>query len=170
MTKTTGKRDHGPALVAALTLLGASLGVSAPADAATGSEPTKMIGDTGNQQKGEATSTQHKGGATSNQYKEHAPSARFIKIELPPGSDEATSNQHKGQAPSAMFLKHNVTGSNQIKGETTSTQHKGEAPSAMFLKHNVAGSNQIKGETTSTQHKTEIKSNQIKLKPAGETH
>jgi hypothetical protein len=34
MTKTTGKRNHGPVLVAALTVLGASLGVSTPAGAA----------------------------------------------------------------------------------------------------------------------------------------
>ena len=98
MTKTTGKRNHGPVLVAALTVLGASLGISTPAGAA---ETTGLF------LKGhDTTSTQHKGEVTSHAIK-----------------GETTSIQHKGQAPSAMFLKHNAV-STQIKGETTSTQHK----------------------------------------------
>ena len=107
MTKTTSKRTHGPVLVAALTVLGASLGVSTPAGAA---ETTGLF------LKGhDTTSTQHKGEVTSHAIKGEV-TTHAIK-------GETTSIQHKGQAPSAMFLKHNAV-STQIKGETTSTQHK----------------------------------------------
>ena len=116
MTKTTSKRTHGPVLVAALTVLGASLGVSTPAGAA---ETTGLF------LKGhDTTSTQHKGEVTSHAIKGEVTS-HAIKGEVTSHAikGETTSIQHKGQAPSAMFLKHNAV-STQIKGETTSTQHK----------------------------------------------
>ena len=157
MTKTTGKRNHGPVLVAALTVLGASLGISTPAGAA---ETTGLLlkgHDTTTTRQGKVdsftvkqkaltTSTQIKGETSSKQFKFWAPASTQIK-------GETTSTQHKGQAPSAMFLKHNA-GSTQIKGE---------APSAKFLKLDATKSTQIKGETHS---------NQIKLNSTGgsQTH
>ena len=114
MTKTTGKRNHGPVLVAALTVLGASLGVSTPAGAASDT--------TGIWVKDQATSNQHKSETTSSQYKEHAPSAMFLKLE------PTKSHQIKGEAPSAKFLKLDATKSRQIKGETHSNQLKLDTP------------------------------------------
>jgi len=125
-TKNTGRNQ---ALAAALTLLGASLGVTAPASAASDT--------TGIWVKDQATSKQNKGETKSNQHKFWNPSATQIK-------GETRSNQYKEHAPSAMFLKHNVAGSTQIKGE---------APSAKFLKLDATKSNQIKGETHSNQIK-----------------
>ena len=158
MTKTTGKRNHGPVLVAALTVLGASLGISTPAGAASDTTGLFLKGhDTTTTRQGKVdsftvkqkaltTSTQIKGETSSKQFKFWAPASTQIK-------GETTSTQHKGQAPSAMFLKHN-TGSTQIKGE---------APSAKFLKLDATKSTQIKGETHS---------NQIKLNSTGgsQTH
>jgi hypothetical protein len=128
MTKISGKRDHRPALVAALTLLGASLGVSTPAGAASDTTGLFLKGHdttTSKQHKGEielqsftikhqtpTTGTQIKGETTSNQYKEHP-----------------ASNQHKVEAPSAMFLKHNVAPvSNQHKVDVHSNQIKLDTP------------------------------------------
>jgi hypothetical protein len=120
MTKITGKRDHRPALVAALTLLGASLGISTPSGAASDTTGLFLKGhDT-------TTSKQIKGETTSTQHKFWNPNATQIK-------GETTSSQHKGTAPSAMFLKHNVAPvSNQIKGETHSHQIKGETHSTQI--------------------------------------
>jgi hypothetical protein len=103
---TTKNMGRNQALAAALTLLGASLGVSTPAGAA---ETTGLF------LKGHDTTTskQIKGETTSNQYKEHP-----------------TSQQQKFWAPKANFLKLDATKSNQIKlnGNTQSHQIKGEAP------------------------------------------
>ena len=110
-TKNTGRNQ---ALAAALTLLGASLGVTAPASAASDT--------TGIWVKDQATSKQNKGETKSNQYKEHAPSAMFLK------HNAAGSTQIKGEAPSAKFLKLDATKSRQIKGETHSNQLKLDTP------------------------------------------
>ena len=121
MTKTTGKRNHGPVLVAALTVLGASLGVSTPVGAAetTGLFLKGHVTKTSTQIKGETTSNQHKFWTpnTSHQIKGEAPSAQFLKL------DATKSNQIKGETPTAKFLKHNAV-STQIKGETHSKQIK----------------------------------------------
>ena len=113
MTKITGKRDHRPALVAALTLLGASLGVSTPAGAADTTGLFLKGHDT-------TTGTQIKGETRSSQHKFWAPN---------------TSHQIKGEAPSAMFLKNNAPASTQIKGETHSNQIKGETHSNQIKLH-----------------------------------
>ncbi len=102
--KNTGKQA---ALVAALTLLGTSLGIGTQVNAA-GTNTT--------------TSTDHKGEAagifikrtdtTSTQYKEHT-----------------TSTQHKDRAPSAMFLKiDGLDKSKQQKTDTSSKQLKLDTP------------------------------------------
>jgi hypothetical protein len=99
MTKTTGRRDRNQALVAALTLLGASLGVSTPVGAASDTTGLFLKGHdttTSKQNKGDielqsftvkhqapTTGTQIKGETTSTQYKEHAPSAMFLKKNAP---------------------------------------------------------------------------------------
>ena len=143
MTKTIkGKRDRKPVLVAALSLLGASLGIAAPAAAASDTTGIWVKDQaTSKQIKGEAPeSTQIKGETTSNQYKEH-PKSQQLKFWAPP--------------------------STQIKGETTSTQHKGNAPSAQFLKLDATKSNQLKLDTTSSQHKGTVQSNQLKLNTPG---
>ena len=140
MTKTTSKRNHGPVLVAALTVLGASLGVSTPAGAA---ETTGLF------LKGHdaTTSRQHKGEVTSHAIKGETPASTQIK-------GETSSKQFKFWAPSSPQIKGETT-SNQYKELPASNQHKGQAPSAMFLKHNVA--------PVSKQHKIDVHSNQIKL-------
>jgi hypothetical protein len=123
MTKISGKRDHRPALVAALTLLGASLGVSTPAGAASDTTGLFLKGHdttTSKQHKGEielqsftikhqtpTTGTQIKGETTSHQYKEHAPSAMFLKHNVAP-----VSKQHKVDVHS-----------NQIKLDTPNASH-----------------------------------------------
>ena len=136
-TKNSGKQA---ALVAALTMLGASLGVGAVgAQAADQNTSTQLKGDT--------TSTQHK------------VTAQFLKL------DTTQSTQLKGETSSKQF-KFWTPSSTQIKDGTTSTQHKGTAPSAQFLKLNTT-STQIKGETTSTQHKGELNSTQIKMDSTG---
>ena len=136
--KTTGKRDRNQALVAALTLLGASLGISTPSTAAdtTGLFLKGHDTTTSKQHKGDVelhsytvkgqapASTQIKGETTSTQYKEHAPSAMFLKIESSPGTD-TTSSQHKGQSTTATFLKRNAAPvSTQQKGDVQSNQIK----------------------------------------------
>jgi hypothetical protein len=151
MTKTTGKRNHGPVLVAALTVLGASLGASTPAGAASDTTGLFLKGhDT-------TTSKQHKGEIELQSF--------TVKHQAP-----TTGTQIKGEAPSAMFLKHNAVGSTQIKGETTSNQYKEHAPSAIFMKFDAPASNQIKGETTSTQQKGAVQSNQHKMNAPGGIH
>jgi hypothetical protein len=160
-TKNTGRNQ---ALAAALTLLGASLGVSTPADAASDTTGIWVKDQaTSKQHKGEielqsftvkhqtpTTGTQIKGETTSVQHKFWNPNATQIK-------GETTGNQHKGQAPSAMYMKYESSGD-----EATSNQHKGQAPSAMFLKHNAA--------PTSNQQKADVHSNQLKLDTPNESH
>ena len=142
--KNTGRNS---ALAAALTLLGASLGVSAAAGAETTSHHEKWQPPLASTQiKGETTGTQIKGETTSNQHKGQAPSAIYMKYDAPASRQikgETTANQHKGQAPSARFVKIEVPPGND---RATSNQHKEQAPSAMFLKKNEPVSKQIKVE------------------------
>jgi len=165
--KTTGKRDRNQALVAALTLLGASLGISTPSTAAdtTGLFLKGHDTTTSKQHKGDVelhsytvkgqapASTQIKGETTSNQYKEHSPSASFLKLDSTSSQikGETTSTQYKEHAPSAMFLKIESSPGT----DTTSSQHKGQSTTATFLKRNAA--------PVSTQQKGDVQSNQIKL-------
>ncbi|MGC9954377.1 MAG: hypothetical protein ABSD21_08890 [Rhizomicrobium sp.] len=99
MTKTTDKRDHKPVLIAALSLLGAALGISTSAGAADTTGLFLKGHDT-------TTSTQIKGETTSNQYKEHAPSAMFLK------KNATASHQIKGETHSNQ-IKLNSTGGSQ---------------------------------------------------------
>jgi len=125
MTKITGKRNHGPVLVAALTVLGASLGISTPSGAASDTTGLFLKGhDT-------TTSKQHKGEVTSHAIKGETPASTQIKGETSSKQLKfwaPASTQIKGEAPTAKFLKLDATKSHQIKGETHSKQIKLDTP------------------------------------------
>jgi len=104
MTKTIkGKRDRKPVLVAALSLLGASLGIAAPAATASDGPTGIWVKDqaTSKQIKGEApASTQIKGETTSNQYKEH-PKSQQLKFWLP----RPRKSKARRRAPSIRAMR-----------------------------------------------------------------
>ena len=113
------------ALAAALSLLGASLGVTQAQAASTGATSTQI--------KGETSSTQIKGETQGN----------FIKM-------QSYSNQQKCQPMTAQWIKLHQAEANQIKLNCAaqSNQIKLNQSNQLKLDSTGAQSNQLKGETS----------------------
>ena len=125
------------ALAAALSLLGASLGVTQAQAASTGTTSTQIKGETTSNQDKDFSSNQIKGETSSTQIKGEA-RGTFIKM-------STYSNQQKCQPMTAEWIKLHQAQANQLKLDCAAQSNQIKLNQSNQIKLNQ--SNQIKGET-----------------------